>query len=98
MDFHGRAAAHKSKITMCNAKRQLEGCQACRHWTLEQWKRILWSDESCLTTWTNLGLADAKPNHPTSVPDLTNARGRMEAIPHSNLPTSNANDFGIRCM
>jgi hypothetical protein len=41
MGFHGRAAAYKPKITMCNAKRQLEWCKARRHWTLEQWKRIL---------------------------------------------------------
>ena len=44
MGFHGRAAAHKPKITMCNAKRRLQ-------WTLEQWKHILWSDESRFTIW-----------------------------------------------
>ena len=31
---------------MRNAKRRLEWCKARRHWTLEQWKRILCSDES----------------------------------------------------
>ena len=41
MGFHGRAAAHKHNITMRNAKRRLEWCKACRHWTLEQWKRVL---------------------------------------------------------
>ena len=46
MGFHGRAAANKPKITMRNAKRRLDWCKARRHWTLEQWKRILWSDES----------------------------------------------------
>ena len=35
MGFHGRAAAHKPKITMRNAKRRLEWCKACLHWTLE---------------------------------------------------------------
>jgi hypothetical protein len=40
MVFHGQAAAHKPKITMHNAKLRLE-------WTLEEWKRGLWSDESC---------------------------------------------------
>jgi hypothetical protein len=40
MGFHGRAAAHKPKITMCNAKRWLEWCKAHRHWTLEQWKHM----------------------------------------------------------
>jgi hypothetical protein len=51
MGFHSRAAAHKSKITMCNAKRRLEWRKARRHYTLEQWKRILWSDESRFTIW-----------------------------------------------
>jgi hypothetical protein len=37
MGFHGRAAAHKPKITMHNTKHQLEWCKAHRHWTLEQW-------------------------------------------------------------
>ena len=27
--------AHNLKITMCNAKHQLEWCKAHRHWTLE---------------------------------------------------------------
>uniref|UniRef100_A0A673XUI6 Transposase Tc1-like domain-containing protein n=1 Tax=Salmo trutta TaxID=8032 RepID=A0A673XUI6_SALTR len=51
MGFHGRAATHKPKITMRNAKRRLEWCKACRHWTLEQWKRVLWSNESRFTIW-----------------------------------------------
>uniref|UniRef100_A0AAZ3QUH7 Transposase Tc1-like domain-containing protein n=1 Tax=Oncorhynchus tshawytscha TaxID=74940 RepID=A0AAZ3QUH7_ONCTS len=49
--FHGRAAAHKPKITMCNAKHQLEWCKAHRHWTLEHWKHVLWSDESLFPIW-----------------------------------------------
>jgi hypothetical protein len=46
MGFHGRAAAHNSKITMRNAKCWLDWYKACRHWTLEQLKRVLWSDDS----------------------------------------------------
>jgi hypothetical protein len=38
--------AEQPKITMRNAKCWLEWRKACRHWTPEQWKRILWSDES----------------------------------------------------
>ena len=49
MGFHGRAAAHKPKITTRNAKRRLEWCKAHRHWSLEQWKCVLWSDESHFT-------------------------------------------------
>ena len=49
--FHGRAASHKPKITMRNAKYRLEWCKARRHWTLEQWKCVLWRDESRFTIW-----------------------------------------------
>uniref|UniRef100_A0AAZ3Q1C0 Transposase Tc1-like domain-containing protein n=1 Tax=Oncorhynchus tshawytscha TaxID=74940 RepID=A0AAZ3Q1C0_ONCTS len=51
MGCHGRVAAHKRKITMCNAKHRLEWYKAHRHWTLEQWKHVLWSDESRFTIW-----------------------------------------------
>ena len=36
---------------MHNAKRRLEWCKAHHHWTLEQWKHVLWSDESRITIW-----------------------------------------------
>ena len=55
MGFHGRAAAHKPKITMRNAKRRLEWCKACRHWTLEQCKRVLWGDQSPFSIWQSDG-------------------------------------------
>ena len=55
MGFHSGAATHKPKITMRNAKRRLEWCKAHRHWTLEQWKRVLWSDESRVTIWQSDG-------------------------------------------
>uniref|UniRef100_A0AAZ3NSW8 Transposase n=1 Tax=Oncorhynchus tshawytscha TaxID=74940 RepID=A0AAZ3NSW8_ONCTS len=42
---------HKPKITMLNAKRRLESCKAHRHWAMEQWKHVLWSDESRFTIW-----------------------------------------------
>ena len=58
MCFHDRAAAHKPKITMRNAKRRVEWCKARRHWTPEQWKRVLWSDESCFTIWQSDGLVE----------------------------------------
>ena len=41
MGFHGRAAAHKTKITMHNTKCRLEWCKAPHHWTLEEWKHVL---------------------------------------------------------
>ena len=51
MGFHYRADAYKSKITMRNGKPRLEWRKARRHWTLEQWKSVLCSDESCFTIW-----------------------------------------------
>uniref|UniRef100_A0A672YKD4 Tc1-like transposase DDE domain-containing protein n=1 Tax=Sphaeramia orbicularis TaxID=375764 RepID=A0A672YKD4_9TELE len=55
MGFHGRAAASKPYITKCNAKRRMQWCKACRHWTLEQWRRILWSDKSLFSIWQSDG-------------------------------------------
>ena len=55
MGFHGQAVGHKPKITMRNAKSRLERCKARCHWTLEQWKCVLWSDESRFTIWQSDG-------------------------------------------
>jgi hypothetical protein len=44
----GRVPHISLKITMRNAKRQLQWCNVGRHWTPEQWKHILWGDESHL--------------------------------------------------
>jgi len=46
MGFHGRAATSKPYITKCNAKRWMQWYKARDHWTLEQWRHVLWSDES----------------------------------------------------
>ena len=56
MGFHGRAATHKPKITLCNIKHRLEWCKARRYWTGSARKRVLWSDESCFTPWLSDGL------------------------------------------
>jgi hypothetical protein len=55
MGFHDRAAAHKPNITMRNASHRLEWCKALHHWTLDQWKHFLWSDESRFTVWQSHG-------------------------------------------
>lgn len=55
LGFHGRAAAHKPNITRGNATRRLQWCTERRHWTLEQWKSILWSDESRYQLWQSDG-------------------------------------------
>lgn len=48
--FHGRAAAHKPEVTTHNVWSGVKR----RHWTLEMWKHLLWSDESCFTIWKPL--------------------------------------------
>jgi hypothetical protein len=40
---------------MHNAKSWLEWCKAHSHWTLEQQKHVLWSDESRFTIWQSDG-------------------------------------------
>ncbi|CAI9567573.1 unnamed protein product, partial [Staurois parvus] len=53
--FHGRAAASKPYITKYNAKCQMPWCKARRHWTLEQRRRVLWSDQSRFSVWQSDG-------------------------------------------
>ena len=55
MGFHGRAATHKVKITMCNVKRRMEWCKYYPHWPLKQCKHVLWSDEPRFTIWHSNG-------------------------------------------
>jgi transposase len=55
LGFHGRAAAHKPNITPQNAKHRLQWCRAHRHWTVDMWKTVLWSDESRFTVWQSDG-------------------------------------------
>ncbi len=43
--LNGQTAACKLLINKNNGKCQME-CKAQLHWTLEQWKPVLWSDES----------------------------------------------------
>ena len=46
---------HKAKITIHNAKSRMEWWNARLRCTLEQWKRVLWSEESCFTIWQSDG-------------------------------------------
>ncbi|GFU50001.1 transposable element Tcb1 transposase [Trichonephila clavipes] len=47
--------AHKSNITPQNAKHRLQWCRDPRHWTVDLWKTVLWSDESRFTVWQSDG-------------------------------------------
>jgi hypothetical protein len=60
MGFYGRAASHKPKSTIRYAKRWLEWYKAQCHWTLEQWKHVLWSDESRVIIWQRSWLNGSK--------------------------------------
>ncbi len=51
MGFHDRAAPCKPHITKNNAEHQMEWSKAHKHWTLEQWKPVLWSDQSRSDGW-----------------------------------------------
>jgi hypothetical protein len=73
MGFHGRVAAHKTKITMRNAKHWLEGCKARRYWTLKQCKCVVWTDESLFIIWQSHG----------KILCLVNARQTLPAPMHS---------------
>lgn len=42
-------------ITEHSAKRLIERGKARRHWTLEQWTRVLWTDESRFSIWRSDG-------------------------------------------
>jgi transposase len=53
--FHGRAAAHKPNISPVNAKRRLKWCKERRHWTVDNWKRVIWGVESRYTMWRSDG-------------------------------------------
>lgn len=55
LGFHGRAAAHKPLITKSNRAARLMWCKAHRKWTVDQWKRVLWSDESRFTLYRSDG-------------------------------------------
>ncbi|CAI9567774.1 unnamed protein product, partial [Staurois parvus] len=55
MGFHGRSSASKPYITKCNAKHRMMWCKARRHWTLEQWRCVLWSDQSRFSVWQSDG-------------------------------------------
>jgi hypothetical protein len=55
MGFHGRAAAHKPNISPVNAKRRLKWCKERSHWTVDNWKRVVWGVESHYTMWRSDG-------------------------------------------
>ncbi|GFW96158.1 transposable element Tcb2 transposase [Trichonephila clavipes] len=55
LGFCGRAAAHKANITPQNAEHRLQWCRAHRHWIVDLWKTVLWSDEYRFAVWQSDG-------------------------------------------
>jgi transposase len=55
MGFHGRTAARKPNISPVNAKRLLKWRKERRHWTVDNWTRVIWGDESRYTIWQSDG-------------------------------------------
>ncbi|KAJ8887194.1 hypothetical protein PR048_013409 [Dryococelus australis] len=55
LGYFGRAAAHKPHIKTINKARRLRWCLDRRNWTLEQWKSVLWSDDSRFTLFRSDG-------------------------------------------
>jgi transposase len=45
-EFQSYWAARKPFISDENKKKRVEWCLARRHWTIEDWRNVLWSDES----------------------------------------------------
>jgi transposase len=49
------AAAHKQNISPVNAKYHLKWCKEQWHWTLDNWKHVIWGDESSYIMWWSDG-------------------------------------------
>jgi transposase len=49
MDLQAFKAAKKPLLTVAMRRKRLEFAKAYRHWTADDWGRVLWSDESSIT-------------------------------------------------
>ncbi|MBJ5627078.1 hypothetical protein JGG67_22925 [Salmonella enterica subsp. enterica serovar Derby] len=52
---HGRTEIAKPCVPQRNMKRRLQWCQEHKTWTAEQWKHVLFSDESTFTLFPTTG-------------------------------------------
>ena len=55
LGYHGRAAVHKPLVTKGNRAARLQWAKEHREWTVEDWKRVVWSDESRFTLFRSDG-------------------------------------------
>lgn len=53
--LYGRVAAKKPLLTAWHRKKRLEWARKYKHWSVDDWKRVVWSDESPLKTFAKFG-------------------------------------------
>ena len=53
--FHGRAAIRKPLLSKTNVSKRLEWCRNLQNWSIEQWKNVIFSDESSFTLFPTSG-------------------------------------------
>ena len=53
--FHGRAAIRKPLLSKTNVAKRLEWCRNLQNWSIEQWKNVIFSDESSFTLFPTSG-------------------------------------------
>jgi 23S rRNA-/tRNA-specific pseudouridylate synthase len=54
-NIYGRAAIPEPLVTEFNAKRRRQWCHNHKTWSIDEWKTVIWSDESCLTLFPTTG-------------------------------------------
>jgi transposase len=53
--YHSRVAARKPLISAKNRRDRMQWCKRHKEWTDEQWKKVIWSDESRFTLFRSDG-------------------------------------------
>jgi hypothetical protein len=62
--IHGRAAIAEPLITENNAKRHKKRCDDYKTWSSDDWKYVIWSDESSFTLFPTLGCTPKEAYNP----------------------------------
>jgi len=51
----GRVARKKPLLSALNIQQRIRWCKSHRHWSSEDWKRVLWTDESSIELFSSSG-------------------------------------------
>jgi len=54
-NLNGRVARKKPYLRTVNKKKRLQSAKEHEHWTVEDWKKVVWSDESSFTLFRTTG-------------------------------------------